>query len=121
MSGGYGTVLVVRRQARDSDGDPTGAATDVVSDGWLIAPAGSTEDSDPARRVTTTRLQAYHADPHHDIGPGDRVWLAGDPRTLPPPWQVAGELERWAPFDDPFALAARHDAGGAVVTLQRAT
>ncbi len=108
---GYGTVLVVRRQRRNSDGDPAGQPIDTELRGWDIAPVGSSEQLDGgAREETTDRLQAYGGPPFPDIVPGDRVFLEHDPRTGEPPWYVIGNPEDWAGPDwDP----------GRVVTLQR--
>lgn len=102
MTIGYGTTLTVRRQQRDSDGDLVGAPVDTVSDGWLIAPTSSSEQVTPGRDISTLQLKAYGGPPGAvDISPGDRVYLADDPRIdqdghpVPPPWHVVGPPERW--------------------------
>ena len=106
----YGTVLVVRRQRRDSDGDVIGTPTDTELPGWVIAPAGSSEQADGTREATADRLDAYGGPPNPDIQPGDRVYLAGDDRAMPPPWYVVGNPDGWAGLGwNP----------GQVVTLQR--
>lgn len=118
---GYGSVLIVRRQARNNDGDLAGAPTDVVHGGWDIAPESSTEDGDGGRgsgsgtrTATTTRLQAFGGPRSPDIRPGDRVYLAADDRAGPPPWDVVGDPESWAQDRGSWV-------GGTVVTLQRVT
>jgi hypothetical protein len=101
MHAGYGTVLTVRRQRRDDDGDLGGPAVDVVLRGYEIAPEGSTERADGARETTTERVAAYGGPPQPDLRPGDLVYLEGDPRhdaqgrPVPPPWYVVGAAEDW--------------------------
>lgn len=102
MSIGYGTTLTVRRQQRDSDGDLVGAPVDTVIDGWLIAPTSSSEQVTTGRDISTLQLKAYGGPPGAvDISPGDRVYLADDPRIdqdghpVPPPWYVVGPPECW--------------------------
>lgn len=112
---GWGTVLVVRRQARDSDGDRSGPPVDTVTDGWEIAPASSSEPADPARDTVVTRLQAFGGPPNADIGADDRVFLAGEARTGSPRWRVIGDPEQW-PTDLPG-----WGTGGRVVLLERTT
>lgn len=101
MSIGYGTTLTVRRQQRNSDGDLVGSGVDTALGGWLIAPANTTEQADGTRDSSTLELDAYGGPAQADIRPGDRVYLADDPRLntggqpVPPPWQVVGWPQRW--------------------------
>lgn len=107
---GYGTVLIVRRQARNSDGDRTGPPADTAFPGWRIAPVTSTETDTGARDTTIDRLQAYGGPQEVDIRPDDTVFLEHEDRTGRPLWQVVGNPEDWV---TPSWFAGR------VVTLQR--
>lgn len=112
---GYGALLIVRRQRRNSDGDFVGDGQDRVSRGWAFEPEPGTEDRDGGRgtrEAAITRLRGYQSG-SPDIRPGDRAFLAGDDRTKPPPWHVIGEPQRWR--------AAGWINGGTVVTLERTT
>lgn len=108
--------LTVRRQRRDTDGDVTGLSEDTVYPGWLVAPAGSSEQADGTRDSTTDRAECYGGPLVVDIVPGDRAWLDTDPRQdaqgrdLDPPWQVDGTPARWSRLGG---------EPGWVVTLQR--
>lgn len=107
---GYGSTLTVRRQGRNSDGDPVGVGEDVTSSGWLFEPAGMTEATDGGRgtrEAAVSRLRGYLRS-DIAVAAGDRAYLAGDDRAGPPPWRVVGEPERWAGI-------------GTVITLARTT
>lgn len=107
---GYGTDLIVRRQARDHDGDRTGPVVDTIYPGWLIAPAVASESATGTRDYTTDQLQAYGGPPDLDLGPDDRVRLSCDDPSKPSRWQVVGHPQMWSGFGW---------AAGRVVVLQR--
>lgn len=113
---GLGTVLVVRRQARNSDDDLVGDGADRVLHGWWFEPAGSTEDRDGGRgtrNASVTRIRGYAAGSGHDIRASDRAYLDGDDRSKPPPWHVVGVPDPWS--------KPGSGVGGTVVTLERTT
>lgn len=109
---GYGSSLIIRRQARNSDGDRTGVPVDTRSTGWLIGPATNDESNAPGRDYTTDRLSCYRRGglTGLDFHPNDRVYLEGDDLNKPPTWQVDGNPQWWA-RDGRMA--------GVVVTLER--
>lgn len=110
----YGSVLIVRRQRRNNDGDLVGDGRDRVLRGWLFEPEPGVEDRDGGRgtrEAAVTRLRGYCRSDTPDIRTGDRAYLADDDRAQPPRWHVIGEPQRHG--------STGWMNGGTVVTLEK--
>jgi len=84
-------IVIIRPAPLDKFGDPAGgSATETISDGWLFAPAASTELHEGQNSVDTdAALYRTGAPGDEDIRPTDRIEVRGQV------FEVVGEPAVW--------------------------
>ena len=87
------SVTILRAGTEMGDYDPQGNPiigpdTEIVSDGWLVAPRSSSESAEPYGQQVVTGLSLYRREPA-DVVSSDRVRVRGEV------WSVDGDVADW--------------------------